>query len=85
MDKLPLSYVKPDGGLYVFPKAKLDSFNSTDFTNKLLEEEKVAIIPGEAFGDYPEYFRIFLGTGKSEIRNSIRRMGEAINKWQPKL
>ncbi|MFH0897119.1 MAG: aminotransferase class I/II-fold pyridoxal phosphate-dependent enzyme [Candidatus Bathyarchaeota archaeon] len=82
LDKLPVSYIKPEGGMYVFPKAKLENFNSNDFANKLLEKEKIAIAPGEAFGDYPKHFRISLGADEMSIKNGITRMGKAISRWQ---
>lgn len=81
LDKLPFSYNRPDGGMYVFPKAKAESFDSNEFAYKLLAEEKVSVAPGEAFGDYPEHFRISLGTNLEDIRSGIRRMGKAISRW----
>lgn len=84
LNKLPLHYTKPDGGMYVFPKVEYESFHSYHFANKLLKEEKVAIIPGEAFGDYPKHFRISLGTSVNDIRLGIQRIGKVINEWQEK-
>ena len=82
LDRLPLSYIRPDGGMYVFPKAEFKNFNSNDFAHKLLEEEKVAVAPGEAFGSYPDHFRISLGTDVVEIQSGIRKLDKAIGRWQ---
>jgi len=82
LDRLPLSYIRPNGGMYVFPKAEIENFNSYDFAHRLLEEEKVAVSPGEAFGDYPEHFRISLGTSMADIQSGIRRIGKEIERWR---
>ena len=82
LDQFPLSYVRPDGGMYVFPRAKAENFNSYDFALKLLDEERVGVTPGVAFGDYPEHFRISLGTNMTDIRAGIRKIGEAISRWE---
>ncbi|MFH0748352.1 MAG: aminotransferase class I/II-fold pyridoxal phosphate-dependent enzyme [Candidatus Bathyarchaeota archaeon] len=82
LDSLPLSYVRPNGGMYIFPKVKIEGFHSDVFANQLLEAEKVAIAPGEAFGDYPEHFRISLGTGIGDIKTGIKKIGEALKNWR---
>jgi aspartate/methionine/tyrosine aminotransferase len=84
LDKLPLSYIKPDGGMYVFPRAEIKNFNSCEFAQKLLNEKKVSVAPGEAFGNYPEHFRISLGTNRANIRKGIKIIGEMIDEWQKK-
>ena len=81
LDKLPFVYNRPDGGMYVFPKANVEGFNSNKFAYQLLAEEKVSVAPGDAFGDYHEHFRISLGTNLENIRSGIRKMGKAINGW----
>jgi len=85
LDRLPLSYVRPDGGLYIFPKVNTERFNSDVFAHKLLSEEKVAIAPGEAFGNYPEHFRLSLSTGVDNILAGIEKIGVAIKGWQKEL
>ena len=82
LDNLPVSYIRPDGGMYVFPKARINGFHSDIFANKLLDEERVAIAPGDAFGNYPEHFRISLGTNMENITSGIKRIGKAINRWR---
>jgi aspartate aminotransferase len=78
---LPLNYFEPEGGMYIFPKATIDGFQSRDFSYKLLDKKRVSIVPGEAFGEYPEHFRISLGTNKEQIREGIKRIGEEIERW----
>jgi aspartate aminotransferase len=79
--KLPLSYIKPDGGMYIFPKVNIDGFQSNDFAYQLLDRQKVSIAPGEAFGEYPEHFRISLGTHKEQIKEGIQRIGKEMERW----
>jgi aminotransferase len=46
-----LDCFEPRGAFYVFPSVKRTGMGSTEFCEKLLLEEKVAVVPGEAFGD----------------------------------
>lgn len=78
----PLSYKKPDGGMYIFPRVNIEKFNSQDFALKLLAEQKVAVSPGQAFGDYPRHFRISLGGSEEDIKEGIHRIVKMIEKWQ---
>ena len=52
-----LEFIEPDGAMYLFAKTKYKDFDSTKFSEQLLERG-VAIAPGEGFGDYKEFFRI---------------------------
>ena len=45
---------EPQGAFYVFPSIKKFGMTSDEFALKLLEEEKVAVVPGTAFGDCGE-------------------------------
>ncbi|MCK4243709.1 aminotransferase class I/II-fold pyridoxal phosphate-dependent enzyme [Candidatus Bathyarchaeota archaeon] len=82
LDDSPLSYKKPDGGMYIFPRVNIEKFNSQDFALKLLAEQKVAVSPGQAFGDYTRYFRISLGGSEEDIKEGIHRIVKMIEKWQ---
>jgi aspartate aminotransferase len=52
-----LEFIEPDGAMYLFAKTKHKNFDTTKFSEKLLEHG-VAIAPGEGFGDYKEFFRL---------------------------
>ena len=54
---MPLDFVDPDGGMYLFAKIRKENFDSVEFTNKLLDHG-VAIAPGEGFGNYQGFVRI---------------------------
>ncbi|MFH1778776.1 MAG: pyridoxal phosphate-dependent aminotransferase [Candidatus Omnitrophota bacterium] len=72
-----ISCVKPKGAFYVFcdiSKTKMDSLN---FASKLLEEAKVAVIPGEPFG-WNTHIRLSFATGIEEIKKGLERIANWI-------
>jgi len=54
--EMGLSCFEPFGAFYVFPCIKEFGMTSDEFTERLLREEKVAVVPGTAFGDCGEGF-----------------------------
>ena len=54
--KMGLSCFEPYGAFYVFPCIKPTGMTSEEFCNRLLEKEKVAVVPGNAFGECGEGF-----------------------------
>jgi aspartate aminotransferase len=81
LDKIDVSYQKPDGAFYVFPRAKKTKFDSVNFAKRLLQEQLVSISPGQSFGDYPEFFRLAVSLPESKIPHAIRAIGKAIDSW----
>ncbi len=81
LDKIDVSYFKPEGAFYVFPKASKPNFDSIKFARQLLEEYHVSISPGQAFGDYPEFFRLAVSLPAAQIPGAIRAIGIAIDSW----
>ena len=79
----------PQGAFYLFPKCSAfygktapsgATINgSTDLAMYLLEEAHVATVGGDAFGD-PDCFRMSYATSDDNIREAIRRIGEALSK-----
>ncbi|KPK41237.1 MAG: aspartate aminotransferase [Omnitrophica WOR_2 bacterium SM23_29] len=68
-----ISCVKPKGAFYVFcdiSKTKMDSF---EFAKRLLEEAKVAVIPGEPFG-WDTHIRLSFATDIEEIKKGLERI-----------
>ncbi|MEM3607926.1 MAG: pyridoxal phosphate-dependent aminotransferase [Candidatus Bathyarchaeia archaeon] len=77
-----LECVKPEGAFYVFPEISGFEISSSEFSSRLLEEDFVATIPGEAFGS-PRNFRISysasmedLVEGMDRLERFCRRLGE---------
>jgi aspartate/methionine/tyrosine aminotransferase/chorismate mutase len=81
LDQYPVPYARPEGGMYIFPKTNIVGFDSRKFAQQLLSKKKVAVVPGEAFGKYPEHFRISLGTNKRALREGVTRIGELVEEW----
>ncbi|AWZ49170.1 aspartate aminotransferase [Clostridiaceae bacterium 14S0207] len=70
-----LELVKPKGAFYAFPSIKKFSNDSFKFCTELLQKEKVAIIPGTAFGSLGEGFvRISYSYSMEELRLALDKM-----------
>ncbi|MCW3988058.1 MAG: pyridoxal phosphate-dependent aminotransferase, partial [Candidatus Bathyarchaeota archaeon] len=77
----PLLFTRPEGGIHIFPRTNIEDFDSRMFTKTLLSKKKVAVVPGEAFGEYPEHFRLSLGTNKRDIKEGVKRIGALLEEW----
>jgi len=76
-----LSCFEPKGAFYAFPSIKTTGMTSEEFAEKLLWEEKVAVVPGSAFGPCGEgYLRCCYATALSDIEEALKRMGRFIKK-----
>ncbi|MGW8289512.1 MAG: pyridoxal phosphate-dependent aminotransferase, partial [Candidatus Bathyarchaeia archaeon] len=75
LSKAKMEFSRPDAPFYLFPK--VDGLNSERFALDLLDKG-VAIAPGTAFGDYPEYFRIALTVNEEKIRQGLETLCEAL-------
>jgi aminotransferase len=66
---------EPLGAFYVFPSIKSSGMTSSEFCEKLLMEEKVAIVPGNAFGDSGEGFvRISYAAATDSIEKAMKKI-----------
>ncbi|HAH19766.1 MAG: aromatic amino acid aminotransferase [Omnitrophica WOR_2 bacterium GWF2_43_52] len=75
LNRIGLSCNKPQGAFYAFASVKNTSLNSIDFCQQLLKEQKVAVVPGNAFGKSGEgYIRISYASSFSNLREALRRM-----------
>jgi aspartate aminotransferase len=68
-----ISCVNARGAFYLFPKISSLGLKSTDFCARLLQEQKVAAVPGIAFGA-DEYMRISYATGMADIEKGLDRL-----------
>jgi aminotransferase len=67
--------VKPEGAFYVFPSIKSTNMNSFDFAMNLLQEAKVAVVPGTGFSEYGEGFiRISYAASMEMLKTALDRM-----------
>lgn len=78
-----LSCFEPLGAFYVFPCIKSLGMTSEEFANKLLIEEKVAVVPGNAFGDSGEGFiRCSYAYSIENIEEALVRIGRFVEKYR---
>jgi aspartate aminotransferase len=68
-----ISCVNVKGAFYLFPNIGKTGMNSTDFCARLLESEKVAAVPGIAFGA-DEYIRLSYATSMANIEKGLERI-----------
>jgi aminotransferase len=81
LNLLGLKCLKPQGAFYLFPSIKNTGLSSMDFSRKLLEEEKVAVVPGTAFGPYGEdYIRISYASSLDNLKEALVRIKRFLEK-----
>ena len=75
LNRMGLQCPMPQGAFYVFPSIKHTGMTSEEFCEKLLEKEKVAVVPGNAFGASGEGFvRISYAYSIDEIKGALKRI-----------
>lgn len=75
-----LEVIRPEGAFYIFPCIKSFGFSSEDFCDKLLEDTKVAVVPGTAFGKGGEgYVRISYCYSMENLKLSLDLMEQWLN------
>ncbi len=73
--EMGLDCFEPLGAFYVFPSIKKFGLSSEEFCSRLLEEEKVAVVPGTAFGDSGEGFvRISYAYSLDALKEALGRV-----------
>jgi len=81
LNDIGLSCFEPRGAFYAFPSIKSTGMTSEEFAEQLLIEEKVAVVPGTAFGEYGEgYLRCCYATSLNDIEEALTRMGKFVNR-----
>jgi len=70
-----ISCLRAEGAFYLFPKISSFGMPSSTFASELLEREKVAVIPGNAFGA-DEYIRLSYATSEETLNKSLQRIGK---------
>jgi len=76
---------EPHGAFYTFPSVKRFGMTSDEFATRLLREEKVAVVPGTAFGDCGEgYLRISYAYSLKNLKEALGRMDRFVKKLDGK-
>lgn len=76
-----LACMMPGGAFYAFPSIKKTGLSSDEFCERLLFEEKVAVVPGGAFGECGEgHIRCSYATSLDRISRAVERIGRFVSK-----
>jgi aminotransferase len=74
LNQLGLTTFEPCGAFYAFPSIAASGMNDEDFAETLLQEEKVAVVPGNAFGAEGQFVRCSYATAYEKIEEALERM-----------
>ena len=79
--EMGIPWCEPLGAFYLCPCIKEFGLSSEEFANRLLEEEKVAIVPGTAFGESGEGFlRISYAYSIDNLRKALNRLAKFVGR-----
>ena len=79
--EMGLECFEPYGAFYVFPCIKEFGMTSDEFANRFLQEEKVAVVPGTAFGESGEGFvRISYAYSLEQLKAAMEKLAHFITK-----
>lgn len=85
LNQIGLACHEPKGAFYAFPSVQVTGMTSEEFTEKLLLEEKVVVMPGNLFGPQGEGFvRCCYATALSDIEEALRRMERFVERHRNK-
>ena len=82
LNSLGFSCSKPQGAFYAYPSLKKTGMNSMEFAEKLLKEQKVAVVPGTAFGGENglDYIRISYASSFDNLKEALSRIKTFLGK-----
>lgn len=79
--KIGLSCLEPQGAFYIFPSIKKTNLSSMDFSEQLLLQKEVAVIPGNSFGACGEgYIRCAYCNTTENLKLALTRIDEFVSK-----
>ena len=83
LGEIGLSCFEPKGAFYAFPSIKNTPFTGEGFAENLLREEKVAVVPGSAFGNFGENnVRISYATSMQALDKAFAKMDDFLKKFR---
>ncbi len=83
--EMGLECFEPKGAFYIFPSVKSLDMTGDEFATKLLEEEKVAVVPGSAFGESGKYFiRCSYAYSMKSLAEATERIGRFVARHKKK-
>jgi len=82
LNSIGMPCFEPQGAFYAFPSIQNTSLSSEEFSEKLLFEQKVAVVPGTAFGECGEgYVRCAYATSMVNIEEALGRMEDIVKRY----
>lgn len=83
LQEIGLPYFEPQGAFYAFPSVRKTGMDAEAFANGLLKEEKVAVVPGDAFGAFGAHnVRISYATAMTSLSEAFDRMSAFLAKHE---
>ena len=82
-NRIGMTCFSPEGAFYVFPSIQCTGMSSEEFCEKLLEEEKVAVVPGNAFGESGEGFvRVSYAYSLKHLMQAVSKITEFLERYR---
>ena len=82
-ERIGLPTHMPQGAFYIFPCIKSTGLTSEEFCERLLTEQKVAVVPGTAFGEAGEgYIRVSYAASLEQIKTALERIAVFIQQFR---
>ncbi|MGM0111213.1 pyridoxal phosphate-dependent aminotransferase [Enterococcus sp. DIV0187] len=83
--EMGMNCFEPEGAFYMFPNISKFGLSSQDFAMKLLQDEKIAVVPGVAFGqDWDSHIRISFAVSLEELEEAVVRISNFLSKYTDK-
>ena len=83
LQRLGLPCFEPQGAFYIFPNIREFGLSSGEFALKLLKEEKVAVVPGDSFGECGEGFvRISYAASLQNLKEAVNRIFRFLSRYR---
>ena len=84
LNAIGLDCYEPRGAFYAFPSVRRFGLSSEEFAERLLMEERVAVVPGTAFGPSGAgHVRCSYATGMTQLEEALERMGRFVSRLKP--
>lgn len=78
-----LTVFKPKGAFYIFPDISCTGMDDEEFCDRLLQEERVGVVPGTCFGPQGKnHIRISYAASRENIAEALKRMDRFVEKYR---
>ena len=82
LNSIGLDCFEPQGAFYAFPSIAISGMDDNEFAERLLQEERVAVVPGSAFGEAGKgYIRCSYATAYEKIEEALERMHRFVRRY----